>query len=382
MAEPKQPLYQVIFGTYEKKILSGTLAPGDKLPTEMEIAAEFGVSRITATRALKELELRAYIRRVQGSGSYVNNRDWEAAEASRTGRLSIISLVLPFGGTASFEMLKGVEDVARERDYFVTFHNSSHDPTVERRTIEDIVARGSHGVILYPTFIGENMDLYSGLLIDTYPFVLIDHRLPGLEMPFVSADNRRGFYDVTCHLFDLGHQRIVMAASDVLSVSSEKERYDGFCRAHLDRGIPLRQEHLYGRKDLASAPADYRPDQSPERRGIHYLFDRFQALPSEDRPTAIAAVNDAVAREILAVALERGISVPRDISVSGFDDLPFAAHLSVPLTTVAQPMEEIGRTAAEELFNSIGTPGGEPTERRVPCPLIIRESTAACIRSG
>ncbi|MBU0928114.1 MAG: GntR family transcriptional regulator [Spirochaetes bacterium] len=371
------PLYAVIFNDYKGRILSGELPPGARLPGEMELAAEYGVSRITATRALKELELHKLIVRIRGSGSYVGEgrASPEPDSGVRDGRLSIISLVLPFEAEVSFDIFKGIEDVAKEHDYFVTFHNSSQSETAERQIVEDVISRGSHGLIIYPAMTDNNLDLYSGLMIDTYPFVMIDHKLPGLDTSLVWADNRNGFSEITGHLLELGHRRVVMVGSSVYGISSELERYRGFCKAHIDRGVPLMGKHLYDQHDLARMPADYRPGEEEPRRAIAYLYDLLETIPEPERPTAIAAVNDSLAQLLVTIAMERGIRIPGDYSVTGFDDLPWSAHLPVPLTTVRQDVRTIGRVAAQELFRKINNPGSPARVVDVESRLVVRDSS-------
>jgi DNA-binding LacI/PurR family transcriptional regulator len=376
------PLYQAIHSQLKARILSGELEPGSRLPTEKDLAQTHGVSRITATRALNELELGGFIRRVKGSGSYVTDGDWRGApgaaaqQGAGAATLSFISLVLPFTDAFSSDVLSGIEDVARKANFLVTFHDTAGDSLVERTIIEDVLAKGSRGIIVYPASASENLDLYSSLLIGKRPFVLLDRRIDGMEPPLVSADNRRGFHDVTAHLLDLGHRRLIFAGTSPYGLSSEEERYAGFCQAHLERGIPLLQKHLYTEQDGASIPSSYLADRPREERESHYLFDLLEAMRPEERPTGIAAANDAIAEVLIRTALERGLSVPGDYSVTGFDNLPFASRLPVPLTTVAQPTHAIGRAAAEELVARIAGSRTRPRTRILEASLVVRQSSS------
>ncbi len=204
MSEDSRPLYEIIYQYYKKKITNKEITAGTKLPSESEISEEFRVSRITAVRALKELELANIIYRVKGSGSFVKEMQPEVDNTPEK-HLSIISLVIPFEDTYFTDILAGIEDIAGKHDYFVTIHNSYGDPLKEKLIIEEIIARGSHGIILYPSSTSKNIDLYSGLLIDRYPFVVIDRELQGIETSLVLVDNKRAFYDMTKHLIAMGH---------------------------------------------------------------------------------------------------------------------------------------------------------------------------------
>lgn len=381
MTNNKKPLYEQIYRQYKTKILSGEFPPGTRLPTEMEISKSFGVSRITVTRALKELELENFIKRIKGSGSYVTEREWQSGEPAKgkaaAGKsLDFISLILPFHEEFSSLYLKGIEDIAKEQGYFVTMHNSDEDSEHEIEIIEETLSRGSQGLIVYPSSETANLHMFSNLMIRNFPFVLIDRKIPGIETSIVTADNRKGFQEVTSHLIESGHKKIAFVGTWVNRISSEQERYKGFCQAHINHGVPLMKKNLYSFSDVESIPEGYRKDLDEEHRSINYLFDLLEELPADEKPTAIAAVNDMIARLTMSVALERGVAIPELYSLTGFDNLPYAEHLPVPLTTVEQPAYEIGREAARVLFRRIKDPSCPVEDLTIEPLLITRNSTA------
>ncbi len=373
VSRKQNPLYEKIFTHYQEQILSGELPSGSRLPSENVLGQLFGVSRITVSRALKELEQARLVRRIKGSGSYVRSLH----QGPRHDNVhSFISIVLPSTGDFSAEILKGVEEAAAQNDYFVTYHHSFESQALEKNLVMDIMSRGSAGFIVYPIDPKTNMDLYSKLLISGYPFVLIDRRIQGLDTSVVWADNEKGMYDLTSHLIGSGHTRMAFLGRSVFEISSETARYRGFCKAHVAHGIPLLHKNLYGtEEDTSGIPAGYRPDADPDARACHYLYDVLGDMNDSERPTAIVAVNDQLASILISTAVERGISIPSEYSITGFDDLPFAAHLPVPLTTVAQPARQIGYLAATELFSKINDPSYLPRETVVEAQLVIRKST-------
>lgn len=382
MAKSKKPLYEVIYRQYKMKILSGELTPGTRLPTEMEIAGENKVSRITVSRALKELEIENFVYRIKGSGSYVSEKKWLGGQklsstAPKSG-LDFISLILPFTEDFSSLFLRGIEDVAKNEGYFVTFHNSAEDPENEIEIIEDVLSRGSQGIIVYPSSEKANLHMYSKLMIQKYPFVLIDRKIPGIDASLVSVDNKRGIEEITSFLIKLGHKKNIFVGTSVNSISSEQERYRGFCQAHITAGIPLLKKNIYSLSDVDSIPQDYSRGLDQDSRNFHYLFDLLEEMVPEERPSAIVAVNDYIAKFIMMTALERDIKIPGSYSLTGFDNLPYSAHLPVPLTTVEQPAYDIGMIAAEILFRHIQTPEGAQESLTVDPKLIVRESAASC----
>lgn len=370
--------YEEIYQIYKQKILSRELNPTDRLPSERKLAKDFGHSRITAKRALNELEKEGFIERIQGSGSYVTKNKWkkDGFLENTNGNLSIISLVLPFHDEFSSQILKGIEDVAKRKNFFVTFHDSKASPRIEKNVIEDIILKGAHGIILYPTQPFDNMELYSQLLIKKYPIVLIDRKIPGLEMPLVTVDNEQSFYNITDYLIKCGHKKIVFVAPEVRSVSSEYDRYRGFCKAHIDNNVSLMNKHLYSIEDIDDMSDDYRPNEPLDDRAAHFFFDIFENMKPEEKPTAIAAVNDLTAERIMAIAIKRDIKIPETFSVTGFDNLSFTSHLPVPLTTVSQPALKIGKTAASILFDLIASPDNGNDFHKINAKLIKRDSCA------
>lgn len=370
----KRPLYEIIFLHYKELIQKGILSPGERLPSESEISNQFQVSRITAVRALKELENRNLIQRVQGSGSFVENLSLNTP-SSGDQPLSIISLVMPFEDTYFADVLSGVEDVARELGYFVTTHNTCKDSKREQEIIEEIIARGSHGIMVYPSSPYENVDLYSGLIIDRYPFLVIDSKLQGIETSLVEVDNEDSFYKITKHLLNMGHRRVIFVGTWVAAISSEQERYQGFCRAHMESRVPLLKKHLYQHKDGSSMPQSYYPELSQDERECNLFFDSLEQLSKEERPTAIATVNDELAALLISVAHQRGLSIPETYAITGFDNLPLSTHTTPPITTMKQPSYEIGKAAATELFRIIEEPTRPHKIYTLPGTLIERAST-------
>jgi DNA-binding LacI/PurR family transcriptional regulator len=378
MKKSSEPLYKQIFTHFRDRIVSNEISAGSRLPSENDISKTFNVSRITASRALAELERINLIYRIKGSGSYVTDGVFEPKDGNAfSGSPSFISLVLPTKGDFASDILKGVEEIASQNGFFVTFHNSAESPELEKEIVDEIINRGTRGIIVYPLEPSANMDIFSRLLINKYPFVLIDRNIPGLEASLVWADNHKAFYGITEYLLKQGHTRIAFLGTSVFDVSSETERYKGFCAAHIKSGVPIMNRNLYGTKDdFRDIPDDYMRGQDQNVRAANFFFDTLEKMDSTKRPTAIAAVNDRIAALLISTAISRGISIPGDYSITGFDNLPFAGHLPVPLTTVAQPAMQIGRLAALELFERIRNRNIVPQIKTVDTELVIRASAA------
>jgi len=369
----KIPKYEVIFNDIVRKIDSKIYKSNEKLPTEVEMAKEYDVSRITVTRAYKELADNHYVYRVKGHGTYVNKEQHSNLEAKQNQGYKFLSVILQDNQYIG-ELLQGIEEVANKEGYLVTFHNAMLSHSLERKIIKDVMNKGTSGIVLYPNNTTMNMKVYSSLAINKFPFVTIDHSIPNFSTSFVSVDNYKSFYNLTTYLLDLGHRNITFIGLYLYSVSSEYERYQGFCQAHIDYGIPLSQNHLIYVKDITvTSNIDMLEEEYCDI--IKDLLHTYLNMPDEEKPTAIACVNDELAKMIMQVGIKMGVDFPNDLSITGFDDLPYAEHLQVPLTTVKQPAKEIGKAAATELIRRIKYPDSGIKVVKIQTQLVERQST-------
>lgn len=369
----KIPKYEAIFNDIVRKIDSKVYKPNEKLPTEIDMAKEYDVSRITVTRAYKELADNHYVYRVKGHGTYVKKEQGSALVAKRNQGYNFLSVIIQDNQYIA-ELFQGIEEIAIKEGYIVTFHNAMLSHSLERKIIKDVMEKGTSGIILYPNNTTMNMKVYSSLVINKFPFVTIDHSIPNFNTSFVSVDNYKSFYNLTKYLLDLGHRNITFVGLYLYSVSSEYERYQGFCQAHIDYGIPLSQNHLIYVKDFKVTKND-ELSEDDYCDIIKSFMETYLNMPKDVKPTAIACVNDELARMIIKVGLKMGVHFPDDLSISGFDDLPYSEHLQVPLTTVKQPAKEIGKAAATELIRRIKYPDSGLRVVKIQTQLVERQST-------
>jgi LacI family transcriptional regulator len=205
------------------------------------------------------------------------------------------------------------------------------------------------------------------LLQSGVPVVFIDREPPEpLRADVVSANNRRAARTAVKHLIDLGHRKIAMIVNSE-RVSSVEERIDGYLSVLRESKIAPRDEYVI-RLDLASGPI--------QKTDAHDLVARIVGMP--DPPTAIFAVNDQIAMYLMDGLTRKGVRVPEDLSIVGFDWLLRWLPNGGDLTTINQPFEAIGRAAAERLLERIRSKSGEPArEILLDAPLVARASTAA-----
>jgi len=198
------------------------------------------------------------------------------------------------------------------------------------------------------------------------PFVLIQREVPGLVADAVVTDNMFGAYQAVDHPVELGRRRIAYLTTH-LELSPVRDRIEGYRRALVQHDV-LYDERLVSRGDLSAAAA------AESARA---------ALAATPRPDAIFAYNDLVAIRCLRALRDLGARVPDDVALVGFDDILIAEFFEVPLTTVAQPTQEIGQTATNLLLDRIER-GGPHAHTRIVLPprLVVRASSGAPSRSA
>jgi GntR family transcriptional regulator, arabinose operon transcriptional repressor len=368
-------LYTRILEALRGDILSKKLLPGDRIPTEVELASQYDVSRITTTRAMKELENEGLIYRVKGKGSFVRPEgEWRRNRQ----RSRLISLIVPFEreSGAAYALLGGAESQAAKERQLLTIHNSENSIAKERQIILDLLEHRVEGVVVFPLSSYANYDILSRLLIDRVPLVVIDRQVTGIDASFVAVDNAQSMAEVVRYLAELGHERIAYLTNGRMTIASEQERFVGYCRGMIQAGLPLREEHIVALDEQQGldrlSPVR---DTAQNRALVRQVLERWLAGP--EPPTALAAVNDYYAVLAEREALAMGIDVPGRLSITGFDDLPVASHLEVPLTTVAQPFSAIGETAVSVMQRLIADPCAPTETHRLPAHIVKRESTAA-----
>ncbi|HVT92794.1 MAG TPA: LacI family DNA-binding transcriptional regulator [Bryobacteraceae bacterium] len=329
-----------------------------------DLAQIANVSHSTVSRALRNsplvnAETSELIQRLANEHGY--RPSWVGRSLvmreTRTIGCVVTNISDPFVGP----VVRGVEAVANERNYAVFLANSNGDPYREMEVVRSFHERRVDGILVAASRVG---GLYIPELAELeVPLVLINNQHSGEYAYSVSIDNPGASRDLMNHLLSLGHRRIAYIG-DRGGGQSDGERRAGYELALKEAGIPLdRQLIEYG-------------DSQPEGgcAAIRNL------LRLRRRPTAVFCYNDLTALGAYAELRAAGLSAPGDISITGFDDLFFAPYLQPPLTTVRQPMHEMGRSAMTlllELLAQNGDGAGE-LERNVKMSgeLVVRKSTA------
>lgn len=377
----KKLLYQEIIDYLQAKITSREFAPGDLLPSEFELARHFQVSRITAQKALDELENSGLVYRVRGKGSFVSDQPQVAPGNAAEPSLKIIALVIPFGSSLGrgFDVIQNLSAVLSRNGYYLSVHISHYSIEEEREILANLVRDGVAGIVIYPFSHRDNVDLIHRLLLNNYPIITVDKFYDVLPVSGVLSDNFNGSYQATAHLIARGHRNIVFVSDrELAAANSVSERYFGFCKALKDHGLPITDEQLVLTEYRHNEPLfEAVKNNSP---AVNALLDPYKkiiaALLEREKPcTAIHGLNDYLTIYLLKAALGMGIKVPQELSFIGFDNIDYSAYLEVPLTTVEQNFKKIGEEAGHLMLRRINDPAGECSRIVIPVELIERRST-------
>jgi len=326
------------------------------------VARLAGVSTATVSRALEKPEAVAEEtkRRVMDAVAACGYAPNISARNLRKQETRLVTILIPDVTNPFFnEIVRGIEQVARENNYSVLLADTENLPGQETAYGSLLAARRTDGMILL------NGRVPAGLLPQGHaqgkipPIVVACEYVTNVDLPTVQIDNIDAARKATEHLIQLRHKRIGFITGPLWNVLS-RDRLHGYRDALLDAGL-LFEDRLVAQGNFSIASGV---------RAATQLLD----LPQ--RPTAIFASNDEMAIGAIRAARDHGLGVPQDLSIMGFDDIRFAAFVDPPLTTVSQPGGEIGRTAMTLLLRIMA---GQPVENRrilLPTHLEPRASTA------
>jgi LacI family transcriptional regulator/LacI family repressor for deo operon, udp, cdd, tsx, nupC, and nupG len=325
-----------------------------------EVARRSGVSPATVSRVINDParvseETRA---RVEAAIRELRYRPSRVARRLRVekGSSRLVGLVLPDVQNPFFaDLARGVEDAAQREGYTVILGNSDEDEEKQERYLEVMKAELVDGFILPP--LSDRDAAVAELVRGGTPVVCVDRRLAKPAVDLVVLDNERGAHDATEHLLEAGHRRIGFLGGRS-GVSTTRERLAGYRRALEEWGVEAEPAlvHAGGSRPVGGGPATA------------------ALLDLSSPPTALVAGNSALSLGALEEIRRRGLRIPEDVAIVGFDDTPWATVTSPPLTTVRQPAYEMGRRAMELLLRRFREPGGSTTTVMLQPELIVRGS--------
>jgi len=324
-----------------------------------DVAREAGVSTATVSHVINKTrfvseEVRARVLEAVGRCGYYPNAH---ARSLASGRTHILGLVVSDISNPFFpELVKSIEAAAFERGYDVMLSNTNYDPERTSNYVRRFIERKLSGVVIMTSEL--DTALIDELARREVSVVFLDLGQPGVHMSNLRVNYEAGIEEAIGHLVSLGHAEISFIGGPA-HLRSAARRHEAFCNSM--------RRHLPGAR-AAVHRGDFRLEGG-RRAACEMLADR-------EMPTAVVAANDMMALGAMVEFRAAGLSIPRDISVVGFDDIAFAALAEPRLTTVCLPRMELGRRAVEALMMTIEHPDQRGVEINIPTYLVIRGSTA------
>lgn len=333
-----------------------------------ELAESLGISTASVSRALSNPDRvsKKMRERVQAAAKAVGYRQNLIGASLRTSKTYSIIVIIPdISDTFVSGVIRSLERTAAEHGYSVLFGDT--EGLRERELVYGDMVRSkkADGIICFSHRIPFDEDRFASGEIELPPMVnscelMDDHYSFAKSVPWVAIDNVAAGRDATEHLISIGHKDIAVITGDMNTPSSQ-QRLQGYRNAMQSAGLDYKDSLIYDGSYTLEA-------------GEHRTKD---ILASKERPTAIFCMCDEIALGCYSTLKENGFNVPDDMSVVGFDDIRFAKYFSPALTTIAQPVEDIGRHCVEVLLDQIkGTNQGNK-QVLLPHKLIVRNSTKA-----
>ncbi|WP_176084268.1 LacI family DNA-binding transcriptional regulator [Martelella sp. HB161492] len=329
-----------------------------RTPTLAEIAKVAGVSRMTASRALNNQpgvseETREDILRIADEMGYVANR---LAQKLSSGRTHIIGVIAQLHTPFTSDLVMGVGRAARGAGYEMLVYSLPDSDSQPPSSVVSLVQQVADGVITILPYESHYLETLDRAAV---PVVTIDAQEDEPPFPSVMADSYQGGRLIMQHLAEHGHRRVAFITGDNRLLSA-RQRLSAYRDA-------------VGRFGLDDDPALIAEGDFLQRSGFE-AAKRLLTLKSP--PTAIFAANDISALGAYAAVREAGLDIPGDISIVGFDDIPLAAQMHPPLTTIRQPLQQMGRSAVNMLLALILGLEAPSKQITLPAELVVRQSVA------
>jgi DNA-binding LacI/PurR family transcriptional regulator len=346
-----------------------TASEKKRRPTIVDIANRAGVAPMTVSRVINESgyvsrEAREKVERAVKELNYHPNG---LARSLKRQRTHVVGILLPdIANPFSAELLRGIQEALLPRGYSSFICASERSVQREQAALRALFDHRADGIVVATRETKAGNEFLLRLAERDLPMVVVGRSLNHPHVDRVTADHWKGAYEAVEHLIALGHSRIGFIGVSAINGAGLR-RYQGYLDALRERDMPIDEKLIVG------PASQFGPGYSTQDDGYAGM-KRLLAL--KKRPTAVFARNDFTAMGAICAVRDAGLSIPDDVAIVGFDNVPLAAYTAPPLTTVDQPTKEQGREAARLLLERIE--GDRARERReicLDCHLVVRQST-------
>jgi GntR family transcriptional regulator of arabinose operon len=355
--------YHSIREAIRRDIEARRFSPGERLPSDAELAQRFDASRLTVIRSLRELETQGLVQRKAGSGTFVRS---PASTATR-----VFGILMPdLGEGEVFEPIsQGIASAGESLHHRLLWGNAPASGHVKEQYAEELcryfIERKVSGVFFAPVELTPHQEdvnrrISESLTAVGVPIVLVDRcvRLypERSRHDLVGIDNHRAGYRMTTHLLHAGCRKIAFAfrLGSAPTVAARMDGYRAALRmttAHEELPLPLASDSL-------------------DTDSLRHFLER-------ECPDGVVCANDLTAAKLMHDLLKLGVRVPADVRMVGINDVKYARFLPVPLTTLHQPCQQIGAAAMAMMLERLEHPGAPTRDVLLDCELVVRQSCGA-----
>ncbi len=364
--------------TLQENIRAGRYRHGERLPSERVLSEKMGVHRRVIRSAIARLIQEGLVSRqpycspvVQAAPSQ-SSRQLSVAQSAKSAASRFVALIIWHGGplergrTVQQRIFWGMNQALEQAGYHAVFLNLGDEVGTEQENaareathLRYILDQGFGGAVFYPYAYRSNRELIQQVS-QRLPLCLIDRVLPGVQADFVGTENYQGMFDATTHLIQQGHRRIAYLTKSE-PINPVQDRLLGYQHA-------LHAAFHTDREELVLMAPSFNGDVWP-------LFDTVFGLPEGERPTAAIGFNDYEAERTMRRLQQLNLRVPHDVALVGFDDIVQMLPNGVGLTSIAQPFEDVGRTAAKLFLRRTENSALAPVHAALPNHLVVRGSS-------
>jgi DNA-binding LacI/PurR family transcriptional regulator len=356
------PLWAQLRDAFRRRVAAGEWAPGAMIPREVDLCAQYGVSRITATRAVQELVREGLLQRQRGRGTVV-----VTARQRRSAPAALAFVTPRFDGDWTVDMYAGFEAVASAAGHVALLTSTGGERLLSARRIEALLAEHARGLAVSHLLLAEDAQALLPLLQrDGIPLAFVGAYDPVVLCDRVEADNAGAGRLATEHLLRLGHRRIAFLAPGDTALAentSLQGRRAGYRAAAAAAGVATGELEL--------------PDVLPPGLNDRARTEHLLAFLERTGATAAVTTTDTLAIIVMRYLRAAGLRVPEHLALVGISDTRLAAVAEVPLTTVRIAAAELGAAAARLLLRRLEGDTSPPQRVEVPVALVVRASCGA-----
>jgi GntR family transcriptional regulator, arabinose operon transcriptional repressor len=372
--------YEIIIDDILNQIKRNDFSYTTPICTEKQLSLTYNVSRITAKRAITELEQRGILYRKRGVGSFVAQEGLTQYDSllkkdsspPPSADSKNFAFLIPYDDITKSGLLETIEIVNASlfnTNYCMSIYISGNNVSNEKNILVRLLKQNISGLIYYPLQNNYNLDLLNTLIISGKPVIIIDKSSDCPYVHNIISDNYNGGEQLANHLISLGHRNIAfLSYASMDKTTSVRDRFGGLLCKLREAGISLNPDFVLNQISSIIG-GNLETSDNPQ------LISIIQKL-YKGGVTAIVAENDQFAYYIYMTCKEMGLRVPEDISICGFDNTDWSTKGDASITTIRQDFKEFGRNISKILLDSISTPNIPIQKITIPVSLIARESCA------